>query len=73
VRLPEAIRTDIDQLHELPVPLPGGMTQPASDGMRPLNVGTAAANFVPFGEIATLEIAPRPNQISREIGSGESS
>ncbi len=24
VRLPEAIRTDIDQLHELPVPLPGG-------------------------------------------------
>jgi heavy metal efflux system protein len=68
VRLPEAIRTDIDQLHELPIPLPGGMTQAASDGMRPRNVGAAAANFVPLGEIATLEIAPGPNQISRENG-----
>jgi cobalt-zinc-cadmium resistance protein CzcA len=68
VRLPEAIRTDIDQLHELPVPLPGGMTQAASDGMRPRNAGAAAANFVPLGEIATLEIAPGPNQISRENG-----
>jgi cobalt-zinc-cadmium resistance protein CzcA len=68
VRLPEAIRTDIDQLHELPVPLPGGMTQAASSGMRPRNVGAAAANFVPLGEVATLEIAPGPNQISRENG-----
>ena len=24
VRLPEEIRTDLDQLHELPIPLPGG-------------------------------------------------
>jgi cobalt-zinc-cadmium resistance protein CzcA len=68
VRLPEAIRTDIDQLHELPVPLPGGMTQAALGGLRPGNVGAAAANFVPLGEIATLEIALGPNQISRENG-----
>ena len=68
VRLPEAIRTDIDQLHELPVPLPGGMTQAASEGLRPGNAGAAAATFVPLGEIATLEIALGPNQISRENG-----
>jgi len=68
VRLPEAIRTDIDQLHELPVPLPGGMTQAASGGLRPANVGASSANFVPLGEIATLEIALGPNQISRENG-----
>jgi cobalt-zinc-cadmium resistance protein CzcA len=68
VRLPEAIRTDIDQLHELPVPLPGGMTQTASVGLRPSNVGAATANFVPLGEIATLDIALGPNQISRENG-----
>jgi cobalt-zinc-cadmium resistance protein CzcA len=67
VRLPEAIRTDIDRLHELPVPMPGVVTS-ASDGLRPGNAGAAAANFVPLGEIATLEIAPGPNQISRENG-----
>jgi cobalt-zinc-cadmium resistance protein CzcA len=36
--------------------------------MRPQNAGATAANFVPLGEIATLEIAPGPNQISRENG-----
>ncbi len=68
VRLPEAIRTDIDQLHELPVPLPGGMAQTASVGLRPGNAGAAAATFVPLGEIAKLEVALGPNQISRENG-----
>jgi cobalt-zinc-cadmium resistance protein CzcA len=68
VRLPEAIRTDIDQLHELPVPLPGTMAQLAAAGLRPGNAGATAATFVPLGEIATLEIALGPNQISRENG-----
>jgi len=68
VRLPEQIRTDIDQLHELPIPLPGGMTQAASEGLRPGNAGASAAAFVPLGELATLEIALGPNQISRENG-----
>jgi len=68
VRLPEAIRTDIDQLHELPVLLPGSMTQAAHGGLRPGNAGASAASFVPLGEIATLEIALGPNQISRENG-----
>ena len=30
--------------------------------------GASAASFVPLGEVATLEIAPGPNQISRENG-----
>jgi cobalt-zinc-cadmium resistance protein CzcA len=68
VRLPEQIRTDIDQLHELPIPLPGGMTQAAPGSLRPGNAGGSAATFVPLGEIATLEIALGPNQISRENG-----
>jgi cobalt-zinc-cadmium resistance protein CzcA len=68
VRLPEQIRTDIDRLHELPIPIPGGMTQAASDGLRHGNAGAAAATFVPLGELATLEIALGPNQISRENG-----
>jgi cobalt-zinc-cadmium resistance protein CzcA len=53
VRLPEHLRTDIDVLEELPIPLP------ASDN------GTG---YVPLKEVAKLEIAYGPNQISRENG-----
>jgi cobalt-zinc-cadmium resistance protein CzcA len=50
VRLPEAIRADVDALGRLPVALPG------------------TAGFVPLGQVATFEIAPGPNQVSRENG-----
>lgn len=53
VRLPEHLRSDLSALERLPVPLSHG------DGAR---------SFVPLGEIATLKIAPGPNQISRENG-----
>jgi cobalt-zinc-cadmium resistance protein CzcA len=53
VRLPEHLRSDLSALERLPVPLSQG------DGAR---------SFVPLGEIATLKIAPGPNQISRENG-----
>jgi len=49
VRFPEALRRDIDRLHQLPVPLEGG-------------------GYVPLSELATLEVAPAPSQISRENG-----
>ena len=49
VRLPEALRTDVDALRRLPILLPGG-------------------SFIPLGEVATLEFAPGPSQISRENG-----
>lgn len=49
VRLPEAMRSDLRGLNELPVPLPD-------------------SGYVPLSEIATLEMAPAPNQISREDG-----
>ncbi|MGE0559082.1 MAG: efflux RND transporter permease subunit [Burkholderiales bacterium] len=55
VRLPENLRADLDALKRLPVPLPGGR-----DG--------GAARFVTLGEIAAFDIAPGPNQISRENG-----
>ncbi len=55
VRLPDMVRADIEALMNLPVPLP-------STGQ-----GTAPAT-IPLREVATIEIAEGPNQISRENG-----
>jgi cobalt-zinc-cadmium resistance protein CzcA len=57
VRLPEQLRGDIATLERLPIPLP------ESDS--PVH-GTMS--FVPLGEVASLTLAPGPNQISRENG-----
>ena len=54
VRLPENLRSDLDALRRLPIPLP-------------LQAG-AVTSFIPLGEVATLDFAPGPNQISRENG-----
>ena len=53
VRLPEHLRNNLAALERLPIPLP------ERDGVR---------GYVPLGEVATLKIAPGPNQISRENG-----
>lgn len=59
VRLADTVRADLDALRRLPIALP-------RDGNRS---GTEArTNYIPLGEVATLEIAPGPNQISRENG-----
>jgi heavy metal efflux system protein len=49
VRLPEHVRSDVNALQHLPIPLKQG-------------------GFVPLEEVATLRLAPGPNQISRENG-----
>ena len=54
VRLPEAMRADLDALRQLPIPLPG------AEG--------SARNYIPLAEVATLNFSPGPNQISRENG-----
>ena len=53
VRLPEQMRSDIGALERLPVRLPER---------------GGAGGYVPLGEVATLNLAPGPNQISRENG-----
>ncbi len=66
VRLPESLRTDLDALRRIPVPLP------EADGVTAVSNrtggGLRAADTLPLGEIATIVIAPGPNQISRESG-----
>ncbi|MBK6729085.1 MAG: CusA/CzcA family heavy metal efflux RND transporter [Xanthomonadales bacterium] len=68
VRLPESIRTDIGRLDELPIPLPDSGVESRRTSLRPGNAGDDAAGYVPLGEVASLEIAPGPNQVSRENG-----
>jgi cobalt-zinc-cadmium resistance protein CzcA len=56
VRLPDALRGDLEVMRRLPVPLPRGAG------------GSGGANFIPLGEVASFSVAPGPNQISREDG-----
>lgn len=55
VRLPDAARENISVLKQLPIALP------RSEGQ----VQTA---YIPLAEIATFDLAPGPNQVSREDG-----
>ncbi len=56
VRLPEHLRTNIDVLEDLPIPL-------SMDDEDINSIG-----YVPLKEVAQLEVAYGPNQISRENG-----
>lgn len=56
VRLPDNLRSNLDAINRLPIPLPQGQNR---DGR---------TNYIPLAEVASLEMAPGPNQISRENG-----
>jgi len=59
VRLPERLRENLEAMKRLPIFLPA---QRSVDG------GEAKPSYVTLGEIARFEVAPGPNQISRENG-----
>ncbi len=73
VRLPEELRGRIDAIRNLPIPLPRHEEQPrtilASTGgtngttQPPVEIG-----FIPLGNVARIDIAEGPNQVSRENG-----
>ena len=70
VRLPERLRGDLDQLADLPIPLPEGHDDHGSD-LAALGdfVGEAPRTaFIPLGEVARVELSTGPSQISRENG-----
>ncbi|MBG78803.1 MAG: CusA/CzcA family heavy metal efflux RND transporter [Alphaproteobacteria bacterium] len=58
VRLPEALRSNIDALDRLPIPLPNA----EQDGV------DETPDYVPLGEVADISIIYGPNQVSRENG-----
>jgi cobalt-zinc-cadmium resistance protein CzcA len=75
VRLPEKLRTDLDALGNLPIPLPKLHDDEARVLPAMLRTGghgskedELALSFIPLREVARVEIAPGPNQISRENG-----
>ena len=57
VRLPESLRNDLESMKRLPIPLPRG-----AGGVE------GRTNFIQLAEVATFELAPGPNQVSRENG-----
>lgn len=56
VRLPEAQRQDPQALASLPIPVPAAVA------------GGEQATYVPLHQLASIEVVPGPNQISRENG-----
>ncbi|MGJ7523553.1 CusA/CzcA family heavy metal efflux RND transporter [Variovorax sp. LT1P1] len=59
VRLPDNVRSDLEAIRRLPISLP-----PRGDA----GAGASRVSFIPLAEVATLELAPGPNQVSREDG-----
>ncbi|WP_241119049.1 CusA/CzcA family heavy metal efflux RND transporter [Achromobacter xylosoxidans] len=55
VRLPEPVRESIPALRKLPIALPR-------------SEGQAQTAYIPLSEVASFDLAPGPNQISREDG-----
>jgi cobalt-zinc-cadmium resistance protein CzcA len=56
VRLPEGVRTDLEAVKRLPIPLAGKEAQ------------AGGARFIPLSEVAAINFAPGPNQVSRDNG-----
>jgi len=65
VRLPEDLRADIGNIENLPIPFPATAAA-AHDTAEPAEASRPA--FIPLGELASIAIAPGPNQIGRENG-----
>jgi heavy metal efflux system protein len=68
VRLPEHLRSDIQAIRSLPVPLPPIESQTKAMTALWGNSPLAQIRYVPLSELAQIELAPGPNLISREDG-----
>jgi len=69
VRLPEQLRSDIEAIKNLPIPLPPAENQTAKVRTAfGANSPLTQVRYVPLSSVAEVQIAPGPNQISRENG-----
>jgi cobalt-zinc-cadmium resistance protein CzcA len=70
VRLPEHLRSDIEAVKSLPIPLPAseGQSQTAAVRTAWSNSPLAQVRYVPLSAVAQIDVVPGPNQVSRENG-----
>jgi cobalt-zinc-cadmium resistance protein CzcA len=68
VRLPERLRSDITAIASLPVPLPPAEGAATAARATPASSPLTQVRYAPLSALAEIEIAPGPNQISRENG-----
>jgi heavy metal efflux system protein len=69
-RLPEHQRIDIEAIKSLPIPVSETQVQAQAPRVRAAwaNSPLAQVRYVPLSAVAQIDIAPGPNQISRENG-----
>jgi heavy metal efflux system protein len=73
VRLPEHLRTDVEAIKRIPIPLESHGEMEAKPGRTAFArfAGPAAENprpYIPLIAVADVEVAPGPNQVNRENG-----
>jgi cobalt-zinc-cadmium resistance protein CzcA len=68
VRLPEHLRSDLDAIRSLPIPLPATENPARATAALWGNSPLAHIRYVPLAELAEIDLAPGPNQVSREDG-----
>ncbi len=69
VRMPEEMRSNVEALKRLPIPLPN-IGSALRAGLSPATYGEESKRpgYIPLGSVADFNIAQGPNQISRENG-----
>ncbi|MCS3726082.1 MULTISPECIES: efflux RND transporter permease subunit [Bradyrhizobium] len=68
VRLPEHLRSDMEAIRNLPIPLPVREGQAGAIKAAWGNSPLGQVRYVPLSSVAEIDAAPGPNQISRENG-----
>ncbi len=71
VRLPDNLRTDVEAIKALPIPLPSAEGQSSQNKATPAVFGASPLvqmRYAPLSELAEISVVPGPNQISREDG-----
>jgi CzcA family heavy metal efflux pump len=65
VRYPDSVRYNREELDQLPICLPAGGTASAASNGQSAN-GSPAPQFVPLGQLASIELVRSPNEFWRE-------
>ncbi len=67
VRLPETLRSDLEAIKRLPIPLPQSAFETPDDADG-LGASREPPLHIPLGEVADIDLSLGPNQVSRENG-----